>query len=212
MCRYTNQTCQIKVVSKKGPCRYHAKGCHYDKNSVTPGGICSEIYHNAYPYCLSLIYGANFNEEILIRCPSTEACVVVRIYSKPIALFLMPGLILRTILNFFTPVEIVRKQAIVQIKAVQGHCANRHTSGQKYIFPMGSAFFTYSWSAGSYFLEKLGAKFTSSKFLCPAFFDSFYPLLGYFSKNHCFPWKNGPEEKLIQCTDHLADIKIGCEI
>lgn len=211
MCRYSGLNCKIEVISKEGACRYHAKGCSYDCSAITPAGLCPEIYHNAYPYCLSMIYGANFGEEILVRCPSTEAKVVVQIRAKPLPLFLKPGQVLRTILNLFTPIEIARKQAVIQIKAVEGPCHRKHRAGQEYLFPMGSKFFTYHWSAGAYFIEKMGIMGKSSKELCPAFFDSFYPIFSYFSKNNCFPWKDGRKEKLVQCPDHSAGIKIECK-
>ncbi|MBI5873617.1 MAG: TIGR04076 family protein [Candidatus Omnitrophica bacterium] len=211
MCRYSGLTCQIEVISKEGACRYHAKGCRYDGAAITPAGLCPEIYHNAYPYCLSLIYGASFDEEILVRCPSTEAQVVVQIRSKPMPLFLMPGQVLRTVLNLFTPIEIARKQAIILIKSVQGPCRKEHKACQEYLFPLGSKFFAYHWSAGAYFFEKLGLKLKSSKELCPAFFDSFYPISSYFSKNNCFPWKNECNEKIVQCPDYHSGIKIGCK-
>ncbi|HAJ56599.1 MAG TPA: hypothetical protein DCL35_02390 [Candidatus Omnitrophica bacterium] len=212
MCRYAGLTCQIEVTSKEGACRYHAKGCRYDDTALTPAGLCPEMYHNAYPYCLSLIYGGNFDREILVRCPSADAQVVVQIRSKPMPLFLLPGQVLRTILNLFTPIEIVRQQAIIVIKNVQGPCFRKHTEGQEYVFPLGSKFFTYHWSGGAYFLEKIGIKVKSSQELCPAFFDSCYPLAGYFSKNHSFPWENGCSGKLIQCPDYRAGIKIACKI
>lgn len=79
---------KVKVVSVAGRCKYHHKiGQEYNLTQLIPPGMCLDAFHVAYPYCLSLLYGAKFKwmddkDSVIAQCPNPKGSVIMEIRRK----------------------------------------------------------------------------------------------------------------------------------
>ena len=58
----------------------------YRLDEIAPPGLCPEAFHIAYPYCLGLLYGADFGfgNTVTVKCPLPCGGIIMRIESLPI--------------------------------------------------------------------------------------------------------------------------------
>src|SRR3989338_3150185 len=82
---------KISVASIAGRCKYHRKvGQVYNLDDLAPHGMCLDAFHAAYPYCLSLLYGAKFKwmknkKSVIAQGPNPKGAVVMEIRRKIIS-------------------------------------------------------------------------------------------------------------------------------
>lgn len=198
-----NSSCNFtafKVVKKEGRCNYHKAGGYHDSTTFGPIGLCLEAYHNAYPYCLGMLYGAEFESEgsppPLIRCPSPENYVIMEIAKSPLSLRFKFLNIIKRIVNKFFPIAIPRHRIFLKVRKVVGDCPKKHKAGEVFEFNLGNMQLTKNT------IIPLG--YPSE--MCPAAFDNVYPFIGVYSLSKKFPWTKDGSPSIIQCPDHKANI------
>lgn len=200
-CNFTT----FKVVKKEGRCNYHkARECQ-DNTTLGPKGLCLEVYHNAYPHCLGMLYGATSEDECtashLIRCPSHENYVVMEIVRSPLFLRFKLLNIIKKIVNKFFPIAIPRCRILLKVRKVIGDCPKKHKTGDAFEFNLGNLQLT------SNIIIPLG--YPSE--MCPAAFDNLYPFIGWHSLNKRLPWINDDNHSILQCPDHKSNISFRFE-
>jgi len=74
-----------RVVSQKGSCEAGMTvGQEFAFGDITPAGICSFLYHAAFPFAVALQYGATFPWEedpdtATVACPDAANPVVIEL-------------------------------------------------------------------------------------------------------------------------------------
>jgi len=172
-------------------CKYHREiGKTYDIEHLGPKGICLDLYHAAYPYCLALLHGAEFSwmkdknpNSVFGQCSAPIKCVYFEVIRKKLP---------ETIINQGVKKE---QQILIKIKEIEdsegeynNSCINcPHKSGQVFEFNQGD------------FLDEL----------CPAAFNNLWPSLKTILNDGKIHWeKNG---KIYgRCPDN--DTRIAFEI
>lgn len=208
MCRYLNKPYNLAVIKKESRCRYHHKGSICAYKQISPKKLCPELYHSSYPYCLSLAYGVILDKVTIVKCPSNNLKVYASIIRRPPSFTQKMLVWLKQVLNIFMPQDIIKSRVFIRIEKVMGDCPNEHETGQEYEFNLGNEYL--KWPGRFNFLKRIGIEYRNNRELCPAAFDAYYPLAGYFFQNKCFPWFNDAMDT-IQCPDHVANITFQCK-
>jgi len=114
---------KIKVVSVAGICKYHRRvGQEYNLSDLVPPGMCLDAFHVAYPYALSLLYGAKFKwmkdkDAVIAQCPNPKGAVVMEIRRKKLSA--------------------VKKKILIKIIDVKGKCHMQLKKSQVFKMNLG---------------------------------------------------------------------------
>ncbi|MCG8430527.1 MAG: TIGR04076 family protein [Candidatus Omnitrophica bacterium] len=112
-------------------CRYHKRqGQVFSRGQLLPAGMCAHLYRMAYPYCLSLLYDAAYDDgagnktrALCIRCPadSVTASVTVR-YLMPAWLRRLKRGAIRLLHRAGIGGEFPDKRVVIRVMRVEGEC------------------------------------------------------------------------------------------
>lgn len=115
---------KIKVVGKKGVCKYHDIGQEFSMDEFVHGDFCWHAFHAIYPYALALTYDAEFTwmkeidpEQVIAQCPSVSNTVIIQARRRRLD-------------------ERLRKVDL-EIVEVKGECPYGMKKGQKFEFNLG---------------------------------------------------------------------------
>ena len=172
---------KLTAVELKKKCRYHKRqGQTYDSPVFVPEGMCFDAFHVAYPYCLALLYDAEFDESchrekeegrVILRCPVGHMTMEVRrLQSLPKPLKLAKTAVEWVFENIFNyPLAVVDYKIRLRVLDVNGECSQK--VGAEYWMNIRD-------------LDKL----------CPASFHALYPFLRASDKDRMI--------EFIHCPDH----------
>ncbi len=174
----------IKHVSTD-TCKYYRKegGETFDLNHLGPPGICLDLYSAAYPYCLGLLYGAQFSWEqdknaVNAQCPVPEGNVHFEVRRIP-----LEKMVIR---------EGIKKNYDILIKIIDIEKSSRkyqdcsscpHKPGQEFEFNQGDH------------LDQM----------CPAAFYSIYPTLKTIINGGKSSWTKN-DKFYMRCPDNKPNI------
>lgn len=169
---------------KKHTCKYYrAMGEAFDLRHLGPKGLCLDLYFSAYPYCLSLLYGAKFTWEkdknaVNAQCPVPEGNAHFKVFrqrlEKPV---ISNGIKKRC--KVFIQITRVEKTS----NRYRNNCKCFHKIGQKFEFNQG---------------DDLAQ-------MCPAAFYSAYPAIKSILGGGRPAWlKSG--KTYFQCPDNISAI------
>jgi len=110
----------VKVCSIAGKCKYHREiGQEYSLKNVVPDGVCFDVLHIAYAYCLGLANKAVFywtektdRDAVIAQCPFGKIVMEVRREEEG-------------------------KKVIVRIIEKRGECKKKMEKGQEFLFNLG---------------------------------------------------------------------------
>ena len=167
---------KVTAVELKKKCRYHKRENQvYSSDSIAPKGLCFDAFHAAYPYCLALLYDADFTgschknagkDEVEIQCPM--GCMrmrVTRIHSLPKPVKFLKTAAEKIFKRLLFPPDVPDYRIRIMVEESSSECP--HKGGEEYY---------------------LNIRKTSE--LCPASFDALYPFLGV------------TDMRLVHCPDH----------
>lgn len=193
---------ELEVVCKEARCNYHKIGDCYPFERIGPEGLCIAAYHNAYPFCLALLYGGRLSQgkhngnKVYVRCPSPENYVVMEIFRTPLSLRMKILRMIKQVVNVIYPVGINRSRIMIKIVKRKGNCPLGHRAGDVFEFDLGNFQVT----------KNLILKLGYPEEVCPAAFDNIYPFLGAYLMKRKLPWTNKDFQSIVQCPDHKANV------
>lgn len=178
----------IKNTSKKNlkkhTCKYYRKELEvFDLDHLAPKGLCLDLYFAAYPYCLSLLYGACFTWEkdknvVNAQCPAADGNVHFKVKRIPLKKQVISNGIKK---NNKIIVEIIRVEK--SKGEYENSCICPHETGEKFEFNQGDDLTQ----------------------MCPAAFYNIYPNLKSMLNKGEPSWsKNG--KVFMQCPDNISGI------
>ena len=150
-------------------CRYHKfpKRDKYDENMLSTPGLCIDLFHAAYPWCLLKLYesGLEIVEDrnvYIINCPNPDIEVKLAVSKTPArgAKVWLKVMELLRMFNKNTEIPFYR----ISMEVVKGSqkCPRGHFKGQRFEFNLG---------------------FRRS--MCPASFDNIYPFMHSVLRGAC---------------------------
>jgi len=195
-----NENIKINTVILKQTCRYHPikdQNYEYDLNSIVPSGLCLDAFHTAYPFCLALLYNAEFNKKnksickhlnrtlkridkdrVFIQCPKSGILMEIHRYcTLPKIIKHFKTLIEKAFKKIY-PLDIVDYKIRIKIVEVKKNCPKKYKVGEEFWFNIRDP----------------------SK-LCPASFDAIYPSLHLIRNNIKVPWSNKKSSCYVHCPD-----------
>ena len=193
----------VKTEVLKKRCKYHKRaGEKYDMDSLGPPGLCLDAYHVAYPYCLALLYDAEFTksderyhhtdsqrDRVLVQCPNPKERVVMEIrryYVLPKAVKSLKNLAERILEKLSFPVDVIEYRIGIMVVEVKGNCPHSHKVGEKFWFNIRTRLF---WLNGR------------QEEICPASFDQLYPFIALARRGVKIPWSNNGSSACLNCPD-----------
>lgn len=187
ICTPNRDNLAVDLIRCTHVCRYHKypRRTSYTNGFLAPRGMCIDLFHAAYPYCLSLLYGAAYIKKVIVYCPNPDANVSIEIRKRPAKTRYFRNLMARLFAKLGYNIECpdvnitmtVRKDANVS-------CLYTYKSGRKFKFNI--------W---------LGRE------VCPATFDALYPSIHNIMRDGGIPWS--PEKKSgneVVCPDPKSNI------
>ncbi|MDO8602379.1 MAG: hypothetical protein Q7O04_00825 [Candidatus Omnitrophota bacterium] len=137
---------KIKVVDIQRGCKYHKKkGELYSASAIAPEGLCREIFYEAYPSCLALLYnGVPVNmrprkkgtEEMIVVCPAPEG-VKVRIRSEEILppfLRILKEFMEEVLKKVYRAFDIPLRNVIIEVMEAGPACPKGYKTGDRFKF------------------------------------------------------------------------------
>lgn len=173
-------------------CRYHRlpRRVHYDNRLLAPRGMCIDLFHAAYPYGLGMMYGAKFQEPIVVSCPYPSANVCVKLEVKTLLTKPLRRFIAYVLSKIGRKVEIPGIRLIMTIlQGANSNCPCAYTQGTQFQFNI--------WQG---------------KEVCPALFDALYPAVHNVMRGGHIPWQWGMENNEIVCPDSKSNITLALTI
>lgn len=169
-------------------CRYHKwpTRTKYTNNLLAPKGMCIDLFHSAYPSCLSLLYGAKFNEKVIISCPNPDAGICIELTRHPTKTKYLRKFIVRLLSKIGRDIELPDTEIIMTI-------INDNNAGCLYAYKKGCKFKFNLWSGRE---------------LCPATFDAVYPFVNNFVRGSFGAWQKKEDNNAakVVCPDSKSSI------
>jgi len=170
----------LTALELKKKCRYNKRvGQTYDADSIAPKGLCLDAFHVAYPYCLALLYDAEFEKSchkaggdgsVVIQCPMGGMKMEIRrLQSLPKSIKLIKSYVEWIFRKIDYPLAVVDYRIRLKVLEVRGECKQK--TGEEY------------W---------MNIRDTNK--LCPAAFDAIYPFLCVSDKDEML--------RHVHCPDH----------
>lgn len=167
---------EVTAVELKKKCRYHRREDQtYTCDSIAPKGLCLDAFHVVYPYCLALLYDADFKgschnaedgSKVVIQCPLGELKMnVERVQTLPKPIKVAKTLGEKVFKKLFFPPDVPDYNIRITVSDVSDKCP--HEKGEEFFMNI-----------------------RSQNELCPASFDAVYPFL------------DSKELEYIHCPDH----------
>ncbi|MBA4318684.1 MAG: hypothetical protein C0412_09805 [Flavobacterium sp.] len=178
-----------------GSCKYHRKiGKVYTLKDLVPSGLCPHAYFVAYPYCLSLLYGATFSwmkkidkNVVEASCPAPANQVVMKIWRKVIPKEKRKTKKDEDKYNIY--IEVVTKLKSGDIKNSNKiyksckDCQKMMKKGKRFEFNKGQL-----------------------PGVCPALFHQIFPYLVAISSGGRLDWQNKDGNITLPCPDNISNI------
>lgn len=171
-------------------CRYHKFPARrrYAAGLLAPRGMCIDLFHAAYPYCLSLLYGGKFSEPIMVSCPNPEAQVAIRLDKVATKTRVLRKCMVKLSRWLGREIECPSESIVMSVVSCDNaHCLYTFTTGQKFKFNI--------W---------LGRE------VCPATFDAMYPSVHNLLRGGVIPWSEDAGNKIV-CPDSKSNITMSVE-
>lgn len=183
----------------KKVCKYHkTQGQEFTIQEIVPKNMCFEAFSVAYPFALSMLYGADNNvsfcsglpeqqasadKEFIFQCPSSKNKVIFKMERKeklPVVVKRMKNFIETIFKKVFFPVDKVQLEYDISMKVigVEGQCPQKHKVGDEFFFNT-----------------------KDTNILCPASFNSIHTFIQMIYDGVKMPWakNNG---NFVHCPDH----------
>lgn len=172
----------IVIKHIRNICKYHRNvGTVYKLDEIVPVGMCSTAFAFCYPYCLALLYNAEFSwmkqtepNAVYAQCPASK--VVIKIFRS----VLDDPKLKNEWVNKIT-------MKVVEVRNKQGcnvcyrRCDNM-LHGSEFEFPKGDI-----------------------PVFCPAAFNQIFPYIFAIENGTTNLLKNGP--MIIECPDHRTRVR-----
>lgn len=187
ICTQHKRNLAINLSGYTHICRYHKypKRTSYTNDTLTPKGMCIDLFHSAYPYCLSLLYGAAYAKKIRVCCPNPAAYVSIEVNRKPTKTRYLREFMIWLLAKFGYRIDFPSMNIIMAI-------SEDASSGCFYSYKKGQTFKFNIW---------LGRE------LCPATFDALYPSVHNLMRGGKIPWSSlGNSDNKIICPDPGSNI------
>jgi uncharacterized repeat protein (TIGR04076 family) len=159
---------QIEVKhSCSGTCKYYRTGKEsFNLSTLGPPGLCLDLYSSAYPYCLALLYGAEFSWEkdknaVNAQCPAPTKTVHFEVRRVPLEKAIMSNGIKKDKNILIRIIDLAESPG-----EYENGCACNHAPGQEFEFNQGD------------FLDQM----------CPAAFYNIYPTIKQVLSRGKLPW------------------------
>lgn len=173
-----------------GSCKYHREtGKTYSFKDLVPEDFCPHAYFAAYPYCLSLLYGAIFSwmkkideNAVEAQCPAPHNPVVMKIWRE-----LIPKDKRKTEKDedkYNIYIEVIEK---VKNSDKSHKCCERCAQTMK--------------------IGKM-AEFNKGQLpgICPAAFNQMFPYLVAMESGGKIDWQNEDGSVILPCPDNISKI------
>lgn len=173
-----------------GSCKYHRHiGQVYTLKDLAPLGICPHAYFAAYPYCLSLLYGATFSwmkkidkNAVEAQCPAPRNQVVMKIWRELIHKETRKTKKDEDKYNIYIKVINKLKNSDKDYKCCRT-CKKTMKKGKKFEFNKG--------------------QFPG---VCPAAFHQMLPYLLVLANGGKLDWQNEDKSITLSCPDNISEI------
>lgn len=170
----------IKMHTFDPKCKYklHQRPGSFKASLLAPKGMCLDAYFSAYPYCLGLMYGAQFRfmkdpNTITFQCPSPTRPIVIE--ARRIRLGR------KRIKVMMRVIDILRLKNSCE-DSCKGRCSAK--IGQEFEFNhMGQC-----------------------PQMCPAGFLHIFPYLTTLLRGGRVPWATGKNSFLVHCPDERINV------
>lgn len=188
ICPLLPNNLKIKVATKDRWCKYYkTKGLVYSLSQIAPPGLCLEAFHITYPYCLGLLYGANFGSgnSMMVKCPNPQGGIVMQIEALSIksSIQRIYNKIKRIINLFGYPADYIDKRIVIKVIEKGENCPYSYEKSATFEFNTGNG-------CG----------------ICPASFDAIYPSLHGALKGLKLHCSVKDRNILGQCPDHRVNV------
>ncbi len=170
--RETEGGLDLRLTRCAHVCRYHKypRRTAYSDGLMAPKGLCIDLFHSAYPACLSLLYSPEDRVKSTAWCPNPEANVSVETEKRPTKTRALRRLLVKILGMLGHPTaECPDSMIVLTIRTGDAaNCPCSHSEGQEFKFNI--------W---------LGRE------LCPATFDAVYPSAHNLLRGGGVPWSAG---------------------
>lgn len=187
LCTSDKENLSINLSNCTRLCRYHKypRRKSYNNRLLAPKGMCIDLFHSAYPHCLSLLYDATYPKKVIVTCPNPDANVSIEIKKKLTKTRYLRRFLVWLLAKFGYEIEFPDKDITMTVRNKEkSKCLYSHKKGQSFQFNI--------W---------LGRE------LCPATFDALYPSIHNLMRGGCIPWHQEKNDgNKIVCPDPKSNI------
>ncbi len=169
----------VKIHTSDPKCKYKSHkepGGEFDIELLAPRGMCLDAYFSAYPYCLSLMYGAEFKfmpepNTVTFQCPAPLRPVVMEARRIKID-------------EKNTKIVITVKDILKLDNKCADTCKCQMKIGEVFEF------------------NHMGQR----PEICPAGFLHIFPYLSCLLRGGSLPWSTGKSSFLVHCPDEKINV------
>lgn len=182
---------KIKIADIETKCKYHKrKGIIYSSSSLSPKGMCRELFYAIYPECLSVLYNGlpvrgrlrkKGMQETIAICPAPEG-IKVRIRSEeifPPAFRILKELIEELCKKFYRAFDAPFRRVFIEVIQTNFNCPKNYKLGDIFMFNINK-----------------------KDELCPAGFFTLYPYLRLLK--NCNKQSGLPHSIYVHCPDYVG--------
>jgi len=167
-------------------CKYNRQGNEkFDLDGLGPKGLCLDLYHSAYPYCLAMLYGAVFSweedpEAVHAQCPAPGGNIHYEVRRKRLPEIIEVNGIKKKMEVW---INIIDRQKVEEGETAGCQCS--HEYGESYEFNQG---------------DYRGQ-------MCPAAFNNIWPEIKALNSGGKTPWITDDGMARGQCPDNIPKIQ-----
>jgi len=187
VCTANKDSLKIQLTDCAHICRYHKypKRTQYNNSLLAPKGMCVDLFHSAYPHCLSMLYSKAHPEGIIAYCPNPEGNVAVEIKRKPLITGILRRFGVWLAARFGFKIECPDAGITMTVVSdAEFNCQREYKKGKRFKFNI--------W---------LGRE------MCPATFDAVYPSVHNMARGAATPWHSGTDTCTnVACPDPNGNI------
>jgi uncharacterized repeat protein (TIGR04076 family) len=183
----------VRVAHIHTKCKYHpCVAMAYGGESCAPAGLCRELFHAAYPECLSLLYGgrprrwrsrSRGQRQAIVTCPARDGVTLdVRVKDiLPAPLRMLKELAEEACKAWFRPVDAHLRRVVMTVAATGPACPKAYRVGRRFEFNTHR-----------------------SAELCPAGFEAVYPYVRHIQNAKAED--DAAQPIRVHCPDHAGVI------
>lgn len=187
VCTERKDILSINLCNCTRLCRYYKYPTRrfFTNDTLAPKGMCIDLFHSAYPTCLSLLYGGKYNGKVIVFCPNPDANFSVEITKKSTKTKIFRRFVAWLLSKFYERiVQIPDTEIIMTIRNnTNSNCIYSYKKGQKFKFNI--------WFGRE---------------VCPGLFDVLYPSIHNLIRNGNIPWGVINKKNVIICPDPKRNI------